>query len=159
MRKRLAMTLHGLGILAVLLACKSGEPSKEEQAKEQQKALASAISISAVDLHAAYHANEVAADERYKGKVLLIAGRISSINKDAFDNMVISLDTKQMLQEIHATMKDEAKASVASLAKGQVVGLQCIGAGMVLGSPAVNDCTVLLDKPAASAKPAAPAKK
>ena len=38
-----------------------------------------------------YEANEVAADEKYKGKRLLVAGVVDSIDKDVFNNVVLHL--------------------------------------------------------------------
>ncbi len=128
-------------VLAVLLACKGGSPSSDDKGGVQADDKPQ-VQATAVDLYAAYHANEVAADEKYKGKRIALVGVVNSIEKDAFDNMIVSLDTKAPLQEVHATMRASDKGKVAALSKGQGAILLCIGGGMILGSPMVNDCTI-----------------
>lgn len=144
-KHRLEVLTYPALLLAALLACKGGnrggsgsaESGAAEAAPEKPVA-----AVTAVDLAAAYHANEVAADEKYKDKYIGVAGMVTSISKDAFDNMVVGLDTKVPFQEVHATMKDSEKSKVATLSKGQAASLLCRGGGMIIGSPILRDCTV-----------------
>ncbi|WP_009904341.1 OB-fold protein [Burkholderia thailandensis] len=49
------------------------------------------IQITAQQLYAEYHANEVAADLKYKGRRLAVTGAIADIKKDVFDDPIVSL--------------------------------------------------------------------
>lgn len=101
------------------------------------------IVLKSEDLFAEYDANEVKADEKYKGKTLRVPGQIQSIDKDAFNNMVIKLKTANQFLGVHARMQDSQKAAVLELNKGQIVVVECIGGGMVMKSPILQDCTIL----------------
>ena len=50
------------------------------------------IDITATDLHAAYTANEIAADQKYKGKTLRVSGEIADIGKDILATPYVVLD-------------------------------------------------------------------
>src|SRR4051812_16911126 len=90
-------------LLAALLACKGGSsssgdsntapalsalpsvassaaPSASDSASSNP--LKGAIPVLARDLYAAYQANEVAADDKYKGKKLAVVGAMTAIEKD-----------------------------------------------------------------------------
>lgn len=97
--------------------------------------------VAAVGMWKHYHANEVAADEAYKGKLLLLFGTVEVIRKDPLNNMVIGLRTGNSSVPIHATVRDSEKAAVAALRKGEHVRLNCRGSGMILGTPMVSHCT------------------
>ncbi|WP_153140793.1 OB-fold protein [Paraburkholderia agricolaris] len=87
-----------------------------------------------------YDSNEVAADQKYKGKALAIAGTVQSIDKDAFDNIVVALRTKNEFMPVHAYLDKEHESLAASLRKGQKIAWVCVGAGKIIGSPIIRDC-------------------
>jgi hypothetical protein len=122
-------------LLGALLACKAGA---QEKAKDEKP-----VVVRATELFDDYHRNEVAADERYKGKLVRVVGVVQSLDKDAFDNIVVRLQTSNQFQSVMASMKDAEKSKVASMTKGQAASLECRGRGMVIGSPSLGDCTVL----------------
>lgn len=140
-------------LLAVLLACKGkADPAAgSAQTATGETTLAAAPAptvkpkaISAKDLARDYHANEVAADAKYKGRRVPVVGQIQSIDKDAFDTMIVRLATDNPFMSVMAAMRDDQLAAVSSLRKGQIAGLDCQGSGMVLGSPTLRECSVLL---------------
>lgn len=100
----------------------------------------SVTSISAEELYAKYGENEVGADNKYKGKMLLVQGTIDSIDKDFLNNIMIRLKTSNMINRVIARMKDTEAAVVANLRKGQIISIQCRGGGLTLGSPVLLDC-------------------
>lgn len=51
--------------------------------------------MSAVQLGRDYDANEVAADDKYRGQTLLVTGTVESIDKDMFDSLVLHLASDQ----------------------------------------------------------------
>lgn len=97
--------------------------------------------VSAAGMWKHYHANEVSADEAYKGKSLLVFGVVDAIEKDAFNNMVLSLRTGDRSLPIPTRVNDSEKVAVAALQKGNHVRLICRGAGMLLDIPGLSHCT------------------
>jgi hypothetical protein len=101
---------------------------------------AQAIPVTAAALQSAYDKNEVSADQAYKNKSLLVSGTIQSIDKDAFDDIVVQLRTGNEFMPAHAYLGNEHENLAASLNKGQKVTWQCTGGGLIIGSPILKDC-------------------
>jgi len=100
------------------------------------------IPVKATRLHRDYDANEVAADEKYKGKLLLVEGVISSIDKDFMGDTVLMLSSGQMLSDVHAELTKAEAPRAAQLKKRQRVEVECRGAGRVLTSAVLKGCVV-----------------
>jgi hypothetical protein len=98
------------------------------------------LEVSAADLFAAYEANEVAADNQYKGKQLAVTGTVAGINKDFSDDVFVEIGTANQFMSIHARDIDPTVA--AGLSKGSTVTVVCEGGGLIVGSPILNDCVV-----------------
>ncbi len=105
------------------------------------------IEVTAKKLWADYHANEVAADNIYRDKRLLVSGSLSSIDKDITDDVVLSLNTPNEFMTVHASLADSQAAKAASLSKGNRVALECTGRGLVMGSPMLGECTLQEGRP------------
>lgn len=110
------------------------EPASAPQAQP-------ALEVSADRLFAAYEANEVAADNEYKGKVLAVSGNVVGINKDFTDEVYVEMETDNPFQSIHARGVPQDVA--AGLQKGQHITVECVGSGLMVGSPILKDCTLL----------------
>jgi hypothetical protein len=123
------------------MAVAATEPSMTAQAAAPEQST-TAIQISAMDLFREYDRNEVSADDAYKGKRLLVTGRVASINKNFVDDIVIDLSTGQMFADIRATVQDSQKSTAAGLSKRQEVTLLCRGAGKMLRSPVLGQCLI-----------------
>lgn len=119
-------------ILALLLACSSEkEVTKEVQktenpGKADQKTEGPVIEVAADELFKAYQANEVAADEKYKGKVLVVSGIIENIGKDIMDTPYVSLKAggEYSFGGVQCMFADEAKGQLANLQKDQNVKIK-----------------------------------
>ncbi len=98
--------------------------------------------VSVEGLYAAYHANEVDADNRYKGKRLLVTGVVQSIDKTAFNDIQVSFETPNRFMPVRATARDSEAGKVGALSKGQTVTVVCTGSGMIIGNPTLKDCTI-----------------
>jgi hypothetical protein len=72
-----------------------------------------------------YEANEIAADNKYKGKKILLIGKINSINKDIGGNGYLALRGPGMFQDVQARLSDAGMEGAADLAKGMTVYLVC----------------------------------
>lgn len=121
----------GAIMMVVVAVVRFGAPSKPASGRSDELA-------SSEDLFAAYHANEVSADAKYKGKTIIVSGVVQSVDKDAFGGVVVALATSNQFMPARAHTSDAARAG--SLTKGQRVNLRCIGGGMILGAPVLNDC-------------------
>lgn len=132
-----------LCVYAIVVSDKAGS-STLQAAQERAAAPAPApekpLAISAGRLYEAYDANEVAADQKYKGKVLAVAGTVQSVDKDAFNNIVIDLKSANQFMPIRAYLEKKYEADAASLSKGQSITFVCTGGGKIVGSPVLRDC-------------------
>jgi hypothetical protein len=115
---------------------------KEAAAKKVE---ASAVRVTAIELFNAYEANEVSADEKFKGKTLLVSGTVSSIDKGGItgEAILLKLSTPNQFMSVTASMEDEEKPKAMKLAKGDSVKLLCSdGAVKVLGFVQLGACVL-----------------
>lgn len=103
-------------------------------------AFAAPIQITANELYKEYDKNEVRADNLYKGKQLLISGKVESIASNLFDDPEVYLSVSSLFGHVSADFKKSQKDRVIALDKGQSVTLLCTGAGEILGFPLVENC-------------------
>jgi hypothetical protein len=81
-----------------------------------------------VDAHAYandYEANEIAADDKYKGKKILLIGKVNSINKDISGKGYLSLRGPGMFQDVQARLSNAGLEGAATLKKGVTIYLVC----------------------------------
>ena len=98
--------------------------------------------MSTLQLWNDYQANEVAADEKYKGKELSVSGVVESIDKDYSDDVHIHIRTPNEFMGVDATLKDSETQKAAALLKGERIVVLCRGKGAVMGSPMLADCLI-----------------
>lgn len=101
-----------------------------------------ALTISPRALYSAYESNEVAADANYKGKLLEVTGTIESINSDIADEAVIQLSAGGLWETVSAEGDMNFTQAAVNLHKGHRVTLICRGAGEILGSPMIDECSI-----------------
>lgn len=101
---------------------------------------ASAISVSSQQLFNAYQANEIAADEQFKGKPLLVTGTVDSIDKGPFGGFYLRLATSNPFMSTMCDMENSEKQDLMNLSKGERTRVLCKGGGMTMGSPSLRDC-------------------
>jgi hypothetical protein len=101
-----------------------------------------AITISANVLYHAYDANEVAADEKYKGKSVKITGKVQSIGKDILGSPYVVIGGSGMLDGVQCVFATSETSPLASLSKGQTVTISGTVSGKMV-QPMVSDCKLL----------------
>jgi len=107
----------------------------------EQKVEDKPISVTSSEYYKKYQENEVAADNLYKGKKILITGKIESINKDVTDDVYVSLSGEGEISfDVQCHLSEPGKA--AELKKGQKITILGTGEGMVIGFPQVKDCSI-----------------
>ena len=90
-----------------------------------------------------YDANEVAADQKYKGGRILVTGRVSGISKDFLGDPYVSLKGHQLFADVQGHFDKGAETALANLEKGQTVSLVCKVSEMVTTEVMLSDCRTL----------------
>lgn len=80
--------------------------------------------ITSQQLYNAYDANEVAADQKYKGKILLVSGEIEDIAKDITDTIYITLKGGEYIGSVQCFFSKSYENKAASLSKRQHVTIK-----------------------------------
>jgi len=89
----------------------------------------------------AYEANEIAADEQFKGKEVIVIGPMKNITKDTFgDGAMVSMG-EEFLGVAAGFSAEEAK-KLSSLHKGQRIAVRGIVTGKLLGIH-MKDCVLV----------------
>ena len=135
--------LIGLGVLGKLIEDKDGaapEARRSAPTAEATRPPTPAEVVSPQALFDAFEQNEVAADDRYKGKWIEISGTIDNIGKDILDKMYLTLEAEQPLFGVQAFFADKHKSALASLAKGDPVTLLCKCSGK-MGNVLLRECS------------------
>lgn len=125
-----------LGLLVFCFLALGSIDTDEDTQKVQSQA--PSYTLSANQLYAEYENNEVAADSKYKGQVVVVSGTIQDIGKDIMDNAYIIVGGMGFLDGVQCTFTEGENASIARLYKGQQVTVK----GMVSGKLG----NVLIDK-------------
>ncbi|MBW9102915.1 OB-fold protein [Paraburkholderia phenoliruptrix] len=106
-------------------------------AANAQPANGSWVRTTAPELYAAYHDNEVAADQTYKGKSLRIRGMVVGIAKDVLNHPYVSLAGSQF-GTVHLQFGDRSASELAKLHRGMNIEVTCRGDGMIIGIPVLT---------------------
>jgi hypothetical protein len=122
------------GLLAV------GSVDTEEDTKKVQSQAAS-YALSANQLYSEYKSNEVAADGKYKGQVVVVSGIIQNIGKDIMDDAYIVIGGTGFLDGVQCMFTKGQQSSVARLSKGQHVTVKGEVSGK-MGNVLVSKCTL-----------------
>lgn len=86
--------------------------------------------------------NEVAADNIFKGRDLIVSGTLSSIDKDFTGDVILQLESPNTFMGTRAHLEESEASKAASIRKGSKVALLCTGGGKIVGSPVLRDCTI-----------------
>jgi len=116
----------------------------EVKRKQLKQEIAALITVTASDIAAAYNANTVAADQKFKDKKFKVSGVVVDINTDFMGNPYVTLrgGVNQFMQPQFRFEKSNT-AQLANLKKGAKVTLVCIGKGDVAKTPMSGSCSLL----------------
>jgi hypothetical protein len=110
----------------VLAGCTESQENVEQTAQQVP-----AYRVNAKELYDEYKANEVAADQKYKGKVVIVAGTVKDIRKDLMDRPYILIGESELLG-IRCTFVSKDSSPIAHLQKGQRVSVKGKVSGKVM---------------------------
>lgn len=87
------------------------------------------IKITANELMEEYESGELNADNLYKGKLLKVSGKITSIEEYLIETTYITLETNEIFANITCMLKDSELGKVSGLRKGDYIILtgRCSG--------------------------------
>lgn len=140
-----------IGILAAVLIVIGIISGKDEPTASESAVAATPAAppeppqkVSASGLLKAYKDNEIAANEKYKGKRLIVSARIGSTEAGMGDEpyLVLNAGGEYEFSKPQAHLAEDQHGAAASLKKGQAVTLECIGNSEVAGTPMLKDCRV-----------------
>ena len=129
-----------LGGLIIAVVAAGSRQHEEQRRVSSDEGSMSAIVVSADDLERDYTANEIHADELYRGKVLRVTGAVQSIERGIGDDPYLVIWTRNEFNGVQAHF--QSKGGLGSLSKGQHVTVRCMGDGRVLGSPILQECVL-----------------
>lgn len=119
---------------------KEAEEAAERLAEARQK-IDSATVVTARDLAAAYEANEVAAQQQFGDRLLLVTGQVTGITLDLFDEPVVQMAGVNQFLSVQADLNDKNVA--AALQKGQEISLLCEKVTEVISIPMLDECELV----------------
>lgn len=114
---------------------------REELEAEQQPP---ALTITADRLMREYEANEVAADRRYKGKVIVVTGVIDSIGTDVLDTLYVVLQAEsEGLSRVQCYFGDSHATELSQLREGVRIDIKGRCGGKFMNIQ-LRGCTIYL---------------
>ena len=125
------LIITGLLVVAVNKVRTSSEQGRQWAEKQRQLAAAQketiysgAMSVKAVDIAMYYTANEVAADQQYKGQMVRVTGRIDTVGKDILNKMYVALEgNPSSIIQVQCFFEDDQHSNLLSLYKGQMISI------------------------------------
>ncbi|OQB11525.1 MAG: tRNA_anti-like protein [Firmicutes bacterium ADurb.Bin193] len=109
-----------------------------------EKALESAIEVDYKVLHKDYIDNPINADSMYKDKMLVLVGKINTIDREIAGQPYITFDVDGLFNNVRITFDKDEEEKVTKLVKGQTVKIVGKCKGTLLSTTvALNNCLVV----------------
>jgi hypothetical protein len=99
------------------------------------------IRISATSLYKEYVDNPVAADEKFKGKILKVEGTVSTIDKETNGKICVMLETGEIIGYVFCYFPESQSKEVAKINKGNYKTIKGKCTGKLIGV-VLEDCEV-----------------
>ncbi len=120
-----------LALLAILVACETETGIAKEIADQEPE-----LVVTAAQMVADYEVSESAGNEKYKGKVVLVTGVISSIYRGILQTPYVELEAG-----VRCNFSDNEDAVMMMLTEGQTVSMKGQGDRLFLNVE-LRGCTV-----------------
>ncbi|HUY26166.1 MAG TPA: hypothetical protein VMV27_01995 [Candidatus Binataceae bacterium] len=134
--RRVVLGMIGLVVLLGFIGALLG--NHDQSSTDSRGASASApptpeLSINAIRLVEDYEANEVAADQKYKGKTIEVNGMVGSVGKDILNSMYVTLGQREDdIASAQLFFAKEHENELASLSRGQFLDAVCVCDGKMM---------------------------
>ena len=135
---------HVISLLTVIVFAVFAISSTEDEAEQSISGKPVDFKLTARELFQAYDQNEVAADEKYEGKVLEISGRVEDIGKDITDTIYVTLEAGggSGFFSVQCYFADTHASDAAKLSKGDGITVKGLCNGMV-GNVSIRGCSIV----------------
>lgn len=133
---------HILSVFMVITVAIFAVGSTDTETDTQEvKSTKPVHSVSANELHYAYSKNEVAAERKYKHKVIKIKGVIQDIGT-ILDEPYIIMGGTGMLDGVHCSFSKSQTDSIIKVSKGQTITVKG-KVDMKMGNIMISGCIIL----------------
>lgn len=91
-----------------------------------------------------YDENEIAADEKYKGKLIRVSGYVEDVGKDVLDDMYISFkrNSEWEFGTVQCYFSEKHANKLSGIKKGSQISIQGTGDGL-FGNVFLRNCTIV----------------
>ena len=117
MKKLFAVVLVAV-LAAFVVGCSSESGTADVSSDEV------AYTVRANKMTAEFKANEVKADEKYKGKVVIVNGKVTDMGKDITDEPYIIVGGTGMLDGVQCMFAGSGVDAISKLSKGDSVSVK-----------------------------------
>ena len=104
-------------LITIIIFSFLGFASLEDDAPSIDSGTEPVLSVNSKTLYKDYSDNEIAADDKYKGKIIQVNGTIRDIGNDIMDDAYVTLIGDEFFGDIQCYFND--KSNVVDLKKGQ----------------------------------------
>ena len=116
---KILSTLVSLLFIALAIGSSSDSATEEEISSQDP-----AYQVTAAQLYADYETNGVAADQKYKGKVILVVGEVENIDRDIMDDIYVTLATGELIGSVQCMFSESHANEASALRKGQRIAIK-----------------------------------
>lgn len=129
-------------IILLLIIFAVGSTETSEESTQETKERAAAYTLSAEELSEEYSENEVAADQKYEGEIVIVYGTIDSIGKDIMDQAYISLKGEGFLSGVQCIFSESEEHSFSGIAEGDYIRIKGEVEGKSMGSVLIENSSI-----------------
>ncbi len=122
------------------------QKEEQERKEEEQEEKDSVIKVDYEKLHQEYMDNPIAADAKYKGKILELTGKVDNIDREIAGNPYITFNIggEYSLKDVRITFKKSEEEKVTKLKKGEEITIRGECRGTLLSTTvSLNDCEIV----------------
>jgi len=117
------------GMCTTCMAIGANEMEKEKELKEKgidpdTGEKESVISTSPEELLSMYEDNEIGADNKFKGNLVRMSGRIDNIGKDILDQPYLTIEAGTGFSSVQCFLRSDQTGTAGSLSSGQSVTIE-----------------------------------
>ena len=120
---------------------------KEEEKKEVETIKSTSetkVAEAKATLYEEFNTNNVGAENKYKGKMLLVTGTVYNIDKTFFlGTAYVNLMAGYVADGVTAYFSSEGKSQITNVSQGQTITVLGRCSGRSLGSAILNDCVLV----------------
>ena len=141
MNKTIKNNLISIACLALFMLLAIGSTDEDETIEVDISSQASVHTVTATKLYTEYDDNEVAADLKYKDKVITVSGVVDDIAKDILDDIYVTLKGDEYFGTVQCFFSDSHTNKAASLKKGDRLTIKGLCTGTLMG-PIIRGCVI-----------------